>query len=62
MKDKAFWTAKDVEKFLCVGRETLAQWRHRGYGPPFKKFETGAIRYVPSEVKEWIDLKKKEME
>ena len=46
----------EVADILDVSVHTLKMWRHRGYGPRYKRFpgERGEIRYLYSEVLEFM--------
>ena len=46
----------EVAEMLGVSTHTLKAWRHRGFGPRYKRFpgERGQIRYLHSEVVEFM--------
>ena len=46
----------EVADMLDLSTHTLKAWRHRGEGPRYKRFpgERGEIRYLNSEVVEWM--------
>jgi excisionase family DNA binding protein len=50
---ECLWTVADAATFLGVPVATLYQWRHKRIGPP--AYRVGRhLRYVPSEVREWL--------
>ncbi|WP_367131171.1 helix-turn-helix transcriptional regulator [Saccharothrix sp. HUAS TT1] len=48
------WGMKEVADFLGVPVNTLYQWRTRNYGPPGKRIGK-YVRFVPDQVKAWVD-------
>lgn len=48
------WGMKEVADFLGVPINTLYQWRTRNYGPPGKRIGK-YVRFVPDQVKAWVD-------
>lgn len=49
-------TDKDVSALLGVSVAALAQWRHRGKGPPFVR-EGNWIRYRRADVEAWVSAR-----
>jgi len=49
---------KEVAPILGLDEGTLANWRSQGKGPPFYQLEHGRIRYLESELYEWIRSQK----
>jgi len=48
------WTVEDVAEYLGVPRNTLYQWRTKGYGP--RGVRVGKhVRYRPDDVNAWLD-------
>lgn len=48
------WTVEDVAEYLGVPRNTLYQWRTKGYGP--RGVRVGRhVRYRPDDVNAWLD-------
>ena len=41
---------RDAARFLGVNVKTLRNWRWRGIGPVFVKFDSGGIRYSDEEL------------
>ena len=39
---------------LGVVRQTLAQWRRRGVGPPYVRISVRCVRYRPEDLAVWI--------
>lgn len=48
------WGMKEVADFLGVPINTLYQWRTRNYGPPGKRIGK-YVRFVPDQVKAWVE-------
>ncbi|GAA2689624.1 DNA binding domain-containing protein, excisionase family [Actinosynnema pretiosum] len=48
------WTVEDVAAYLRVPVKTLYQWKWRGEGPPVRKIGKH-LRYVPDQVRAWVD-------
>ncbi|MFT7837569.1 helix-turn-helix domain-containing protein [Saccharothrix sp. BKS2] len=48
------WGMREVADFLGVPVNTLYQWRTRNYGPPGKRIGK-YVRFVPDEVRAWVD-------
>lgn len=40
--------------YLRVAPKTLTKWRWQGKGPPYRKVAGSLIRYVQSELEEWM--------
>ena len=47
-------TESELAALLRVPRKTLQQWRRKGTGPSFKKLPSGAVRYCPRVVDEFL--------
>jgi excisionase family DNA binding protein len=55
--NERLWTVDDVADYLGIPKQTLYQWRTRGYGP--RGCRVGKhVRYVAADVKGWIDAQK----
>lgn len=52
--DDQLLTPDDLAGYVAVPRDTLAQWRSRGFGPPYIKIGRH-IRYRWRDVSEWLD-------
>ncbi|MDU0290735.1 helix-turn-helix domain-containing protein [Saccharothrix longispora] len=48
------WGMREVADFLGVPVNTLYQWRTRNYGPPGKRIGK-YVRFIPDEVRAWVD-------
>ncbi|MFD7655062.1 helix-turn-helix transcriptional regulator [Actinosynnema sp. NPDC059797] len=48
------WSVGDVSAYLGVPVKTLYQWKWRGEGPPVRKVGKH-LRYVPDQVRAWVD-------
>ncbi|MFD7657892.1 helix-turn-helix transcriptional regulator [Actinosynnema sp. NPDC059797] len=48
------WGMKEVADFLDVPINTLYQWRTKKYGPPGKRIGK-YVRFVPDDVRAWVD-------
>lgn len=51
---EVLWTTSDLSLFLGIPEKTLSDWRYREKGPPFKRLGKH-VRYVPDDVREWLD-------
>jgi hypothetical protein len=47
------WHRRDTADFLGISEQTLANWAYRGCGPPYEKYNNGAVRYDPPTVRKW---------
>lgn len=48
------WSICEAAAFLGVPVATLYRWRHHGYGP--RSYRVGKyVRYVPAQVRQWLD-------
>lgn len=56
---EALAPADSIAEFLARSPKTLANWRWRGYGPPYYKLP-GGVFYRLSEVREWLDRQRVE--
>ena len=52
-----FYTTRELAVILCITESTILKWRGKGYGPPYHRI-FGSIRYLVSDVIEWIDESK----
>jgi excisionase family DNA binding protein len=48
------WSMKEVAEYLGVPVGTLYQWRTRSYGPPGRRVGK-YVRYVPEQVRDWVE-------
>ncbi|GAB3479401.1 helix-turn-helix transcriptional regulator [Amycolatopsis cihanbeyliensis] len=48
------WTVDDVATYLGVPKNTLYQWRTKGYGPTGRRIGKH-IRYRPQDVDAWVE-------
>ena len=44
----------EAAQWLGVKPEVLAQWRYRGIGPAFVRFNERSVRYRPTVIREWV--------
>ena len=47
-------TPKECAAYLEVTDETLFRWRKDGFGPPYSQPNSRIVRYLRSEVVEWL--------
>ena len=47
-------TEKDLATALAMQPQSLADWRHRGHGPPYLKLGH-LVRYRVADVQDWLD-------
>ncbi|HEX3592091.1 MAG TPA: helix-turn-helix domain-containing protein [Pseudonocardiaceae bacterium] len=53
--NERLWTVDDVSTYLGVPKQTLYQWRTRGYGP--RGCRVGKhVRYRRADVDAWLDM------
>lgn len=52
-KSRGAFTAKQAAAYLATTEGTLAQWRHRGEGPPFVKLGRKVV-YRPEALDTWL--------
>ena len=52
------WSVDEVADYLGVPKQTVYQWRTRGYGPEGVKVGK-YVRYKPADVEAWFDAHKK---
>lgn len=45
---------RDVSRWLRVSELTLAGWRQKKKGPKYIKLAGGPVRYLRSDVEEWL--------
>lgn len=48
------WTLDEVSTYLGIPKETLYQWRYKGYGPKGARIGKH-LRYRPEDVEAWVD-------
>jgi excisionase family DNA binding protein len=56
MNDR-LWSVDDVAGYLGVPKQTLYQWRTRGYGPPGCRVGKH-VRYLRVDVEAWVEAQK----
>ena len=49
---------KEAAQLICYSIRALQNWRHRGGGPKFVRVSARSIRYVYSDVIDWIDRRR----
>ncbi|WP_308424784.1 helix-turn-helix transcriptional regulator [Longimycelium tulufanense] len=54
------WGIEDLANFLGVPKNTIYQWRSKGYGPPSRKVGR-YVKYLPDEVRRWLHSLPKEV-
>jgi predicted DNA-binding transcriptional regulator AlpA len=52
-RDDTLILAGDLPKYIGIARQTLARWRHEGFGPPHVKLG-GRIAYRTGDVRDWL--------
>ena len=52
MNDK-LWGTTELAEYLGIPKQTLYQWRTKGYGPPGRRIGK-YVKYLPSDVERWI--------
>jgi predicted DNA-binding transcriptional regulator AlpA len=56
MNDK-LWGINELAGYLGIPKQTLYQWRTKGYGPPGRRIGK-YIKYLPSDVERWIEAQR----
>lgn len=54
MTTNKLWGVKEVAEYLGVPKQTLYQWRTKGYGPSGRRVGKH-VRYVPADVIAWFE-------
>jgi hypothetical protein len=49
------WTTKQTAEFLGVKEVTVRTWRRLGNGPRFVNPTPGMVRYLPEDVRNWLE-------
>ena len=49
-----FLLPDEAAQYLRVAPKTLTKWRWQGKGPPYRKVAGNLIRYVQSELEQWM--------
>lgn len=53
----AMMSSAEVAEYMGVDKARLAQWRHKGGGPPYVKVtpsQQGLVRYPREELRVWV--------
>ncbi len=58
MINKTLLTEKQAADYLQLTPRCLQAWRYRGEGPRFTKISGRCIRYVRSDIDQWIEARK----
>jgi len=53
-EDCALIAAAQVPEYIGVKRQTLARWRHEGFGPPFVKLGRRLVAYFSGDLRNWL--------
>ncbi|MFC4859170.1 helix-turn-helix transcriptional regulator [Actinophytocola glycyrrhizae] len=51
--ENRLWGIHELAAYLGVPKQTLYQWRTKGYGPPGRRIGK-YVKYLPSEVEHWV--------
>lgn len=51
--ENRLWGIKELATYLGVPKQTLYQWRTKGYGPPGRRIGK-YVKYLPSDVEHWV--------
>ena len=52
--ESRYYRTTDPELTIIGTRGTMAQWRHRGEGPPYVRFGNRVL-YLGSDLNRWLD-------
>ena len=58
-EDTRFYRTTDPELTIIGTRGTMAQWRHRGEGPPYVRFGNRVL-YEGAAINVWLDARRVE--
>ncbi|MDJ0993803.1 MAG: helix-turn-helix domain-containing protein [Dinoroseobacter sp.] len=47
-------TSRECAAFMDVSDETLVRWRKDGFGPPYSQPNSRIVRYLRSDVIDWL--------
>ena len=53
-EDEKYYRTDSPELGVIATRGTLAQWRHRGYGPRYVRFGNRVL-YLGADLNSWLD-------
>lgn len=48
------WGTMELAEYLGIPKQTIYQWRTKGYGPPGCRIGK-YVKYLPSDVERWIE-------
>lgn len=48
------WGTVELAEYLGIPKQTIYQWRTKGYGPPGCRIGK-YIKYLPADVERWIE-------
>ncbi|WP_134730271.1 helix-turn-helix domain-containing protein [Amycolatopsis nivea] len=51
---EGLWSPEDLSAYLGIPEDTLKDWRHKNYGPPWRRMGKH-VRYDPAAVRGWLD-------
>lgn len=52
--ENRLWGIQELATYLGVPKQTLYQWRTKGYGPPGRRIGK-YVKYLPSDVERWVN-------
>jgi hypothetical protein len=56
--ERGLQSEEDTARMLCVAKDTLKQWRCKGFGPAFLKLGK-SVFYRTADVDEWISQQRR---
>ena len=48
------WSIEELAAHLGIPKQTIYQWRTKGYGPPGRRVGK-YVRFVPEDVQAWVE-------
>ncbi len=54
MEDE-LWTTEEAARFLGISTRQMWEWRRKRHGPPFIRLSRQCIRYLVSDLKEYVN-------
>jgi predicted DNA-binding transcriptional regulator AlpA len=48
------WGTVELSEYLGIPKQTIYQWRTKGYGPPGCRIGK-YVKYLPADVERWIE-------
>lgn len=56
--DPVYLNESEAADLIGYHHKTLTLWRIRGVGPPYLRLQTGAIRYLQTDLIAWMEAER----